>query len=280
MGLNMHHQTVHRIRVLFHKGRQWSKSLLRKNLFHSWAQTLLSLIIGASAIWIAYNGTKDSNEQFNKNTMHADSLFNTQLKNAKNLNDSLIIQIRDLQGITNKQVILTNQQLKVAKIEFQAQLYTERPLIQIAALQMKDTIFLSQDYFRPIFSTYVSNLGKRTAYNSIFREFVVLPDFSETIISPDSAQFFLTPGDIKQSFSSPLIPFRFKDDFYLCSEFEWYDQILKKNFIQVYYHHYYKDASTKKLNFYLCNENEIQNKIRVTINKRLNFLKIPSLKKE
>jgi ABC-type lipoprotein release transport system permease subunit len=70
----------------------------------STATSLIGIIIGIVALYISILSYKNANDQFEKNSITSDSLFNVQLYNERQLNDSLIMQIRTLQK-NNKQSI-------------------------------------------------------------------------------------------------------------------------------------------------------------------------------
>ncbi|MGD8307105.1 MAG: hypothetical protein PVF17_10655 [Ignavibacteria bacterium] len=247
--------------------------IIGKPIFNS----LLNLVMLGVAIYalvIAIRTFDNANEQFEKNSRSSDSLFNVQLRYSKQLNDSLINQISQLQEITNSQLKITDEQLEVSKETYRNQLYTGRPKIVLLYNFIKDTSFVFNNAFSPVISTKYTNVGNRNAVNLKSRFFVVYPDFSGI---RSSALFPEMTGNFEPEASStyefkPRIPVQYKDEFYYCVEFSYYDNILKKEFYFPYYFHYYKNRN--EYNFYDCEDN-VKPKIKNTINNILKALDIP-----
>lgn len=206
----------------------------------------------------------NANRQFQINLETSDSLFNIQLKNSKELNDSLINQISILQEITNKQLQITDKQLKISKQLLQDQIYSGRPIMVVLSNKIVDTIKTLDYIFSPRIVTIYKNFGKRFADNLTIRKFILTNNLSkiETNIQ-GKISLSVEPNAIRETQCMPKINKKFRDNFYYCYEFIYYDKILNQEFTQPYYFQYYKSAD--KYNFYNCKiEDEV--KIRDSIN--------------
>ena len=235
---------------------------------------LVMLLVAICALIIAIRTLNSANNQFERNSKSADSLFNVQLSYSKQLNDSLINQISKLQEITNNQLKITDEQLKVSKEIYADQLYSGRPKIVLISNTIKDTSFVITDTFSPIITTKYSNVGNRNALNLRIRNFIVYPDFSSIRSNAGYSKQteIFEPEAVSETVFKPKIILKYKQDFYYCVEFTFYDFILKRKFNFPYYFHYYKNRN--EFNFYSCND-YVKPKIKDTINKILGEVNKP-----
>ena len=90
---------------------------------------IVFLLIALFALLVSIKTLEQADKQFKLNSRSSDSLFNVQLRYSKQLNDSLISQISELQEITSKQLIITDEQLKISKETLNDQIYSGRPKI-------------------------------------------------------------------------------------------------------------------------------------------------------
>lgn len=240
---------------------------------------LVSLASLAIAIWalnVAIETLRSANEQFKQNAAASDSLFKVQLASSKELNDSLIAQIAKLQEITRKQMDITDHQLQVSVETYKAQLYSGRPVITLGGTLMKDTSFVTDGIFSPVILTQYSNVGLRHADSLRARAFIVYADFTGI---RGSAGFRSLSEQFEPSAQSihvfkPKIPVEYKNEFYYCIEFSYYDRILKQTSKYPFYFHYYKDRNT--YSFYSCDD-AAKPRVRNKINEVLGSAQLPLL---
>lgn len=252
------------------------KSILSHKNFNSYFQTLLNflaLIVAIIVLLISKKTLDNANLQFEQNSKTADSLFNLQLSYAKNLNDSLISEIGRLQEITGKQLRITDEQLRISIETLNEQIYSGRPKIIVLSDQIKDKENIKDEIFSPNIITTFKNIGKRFAESVSLRPFIVYPDFSQIRGGALPNPHLLEPGTEHIYEFKPRINVKFRDDFYYCYEIVYFDKILKQQFKQVYYRHYYKRR--RSFEFFFCKlEEEIRikrtvNDILKTINESL-----------
>lgn len=238
------------------------KVLLKKlesPLFGAFVNVVM-LVIAIYALIIAKRTLDNADEQFQVNSITSDSLFNVQLSYSKKLNDSLILQISTLQKITNSQLQITNEQLKVSKEIYQDQLFSGRPIIVVKDFIISDTSLIQADLFSPKISTIYENVGKRSAIDVVFRPYIVYPDYSDFRASDFfSKSSIMEPNASHTHQYKPKIDKKYKLDFFYCFEISYYDKILDKRFNQYYYQHYRRDRN--EYTFFECNKDDI-NKLR------------------
>jgi hypothetical protein len=233
---------------------------------------IIVLAVSIIALWIAIKSMKNQNIQFEQNSKSSDSLFQVQLSNSRELNDSLVSQIKSLQSITNKQLGITDEQLKISKQTFNEKMYSERPILFIATPTMLDTNVVFGNEFSPIIVVKITNIGSRAAKNIEFRIFVVLDDSSIRGASPDFSNIDHIEKDVTSiQYHKPKIPLKNKYEFYYCVDIEYYDELLGKYFYSSRYYFYQK--SRNKMNFDGCTENEKSN-VRKILNKELKSNKL------
>jgi hypothetical protein len=236
---------------------------------------IMALILAVLAVWVSIITLDRSVEQFQQNANSSDSLFKMQLKNSKELNDSLISQIITLQNITNNQLIITDQQLNISKDIYQDQLYSRRPVITVTSVDIADTNVYYQGRFAPVISVHYKNIGQRNAYNSSHRHFIEYIDYSNgQWINADFKDLseIDEPNVESSTLYKPKIPTEQKENFFYCFEFRYIDKTLKREFIQSYYRHYLKNRD--KYDFYNCNGEE-KARIKANINRQLKIEYLP-----
>jgi len=240
----------------------WILNYIR--IFFRFLSKNFSLFIAIAALYVAIESMNNANRQFQINSETSDSIFNIQLKNSKELNDSLINQISILQDITNKQLQTTDKQLKISIELLQDQIYSGRPKMVVLSNKIADTIKTLDYIFSPRIVTIYKNNGKRFANNLTIRKFIISNNLSEIETNIQRKKSILVESNaIRETQSIPKINKKFRDNFYYCYEFIYYDKILNKEFTQPYYFQYYKIGG--KYNFYNC-EIEDEVKIKETIN--------------
>ncbi|PKP29811.1 MAG: hypothetical protein CVT99_15805 [Bacteroidetes bacterium HGW-Bacteroidetes-16] len=223
-----------------------------------------ALIIGIIALYVAFESMNNANRQFKINSETSDSLFNLQLVKSKELNDSLINQINVLQVITNKQLQITDEQLKISVELLQDQIYSGRPKIVVISNKIIDQGNPLDSVFTPTVQTVYKNIGNRFAHNMTIRVFYISNNFTRAEANLQEKKSFLVESNSTRSNNSmPIIDLKFKDNFYYCFEFIYYDNTLKQEFIQSYYFQYCKIMDT--FSFYNCKyEDEI--KLKASLN--------------
>jgi hypothetical protein len=238
-----------------------------KKKSNSYIQTTLNIIalgIAIYAVIISQKTLDNSNSQFEQNMQSSDSLFNYQLKYSKQLNDSLIYQISELQKITNNQLEITDKQLQVSIQTLQEEIYSRRPKIIINSNEIKDTnLIIDGEVFSPVIQTTFSNIGKRPAINFSLRAFVLYSDFSNLRMGDKHFENYVEPNIPKRFDFKPKFPVIYREKFYYCFEIKYYDEELKRQFYRAYYYHYYK--SRNKYHFNDCDIDEVE-KVRQKTN--------------
>ena len=230
---------------------------------------ICTFIIAIIAIFLAMKSIDQADIQFKTNSEQSDSLFNIQLMNAKRLNDSLISQIKTLQDVSNNQMKITDEQLKVSRAIYHSQLYADRPQISIQSNEISDTNYVIDGLFSPKIITTYMNVGRRMARNLHFRPFIIYPDFVG--YRPDMKKSIKENLDPTSGITSDFIshiPVKYKEDFYYCFDISYYDDILDQYFHNTYYYSYHRIRT--KLDFYTCTV-EIQLKLKSFID--INIIK-------
>lgn len=237
---------------------------LKENI--STATSLIGIITGIVALYISILSYNNANDQFEKNSVSSDSLFNVQLHNERQLNDSLIKQIRTLQKITNNQLEIIDEQLKISTQSYNEQLNSGRPKIVINSKTFRLLNVSSSQIHNGIIETKIENIGYRPAFKLNTRGFVVYKDLSFVIKNIDKDEGILDPSKDRIINLYPQLNSENIQDFYYCIEISYHDRLLKKPFIQSYYYHY--QTLKDELRFYNCTPEEKQ-EIKIRINKLL-----------
>ena len=227
-------------------------------------------IISLIALIVAIISMTNANQQFKENSITSDSLFNVQLENSRKLNDSLIQQIFELQIITSKQLEITDEQLKILTSSLNEEIYAGRPKFQLEGSYIEDTLIIN-GRFSPTIITPFINIGRRFAYKTRFKAFIVYPDFSGLRCSDflNYSRTMETNTRVLNTFK-PMIPILYRDNYFYCFEIEYYDNVLHQIFKQTEYFHYF--LSRGKYSFLTCNEDD-KIKVRNIINRKLDELK-------
>lgn len=229
-----------------------------------------SIIVSIAAFFLAVLSYRNANWQFSENSKNSKKVYIDQLKNSKSLNDSLINQIRKLQEITNKQVKITDDQLKVSEEILLAQKYSGKPNILESDLNISDTNYRFNDLYSPTIEFKIKNVGLRYAYNIRTRNFLIYIDYSDFRIPKSTYHNFLEPSSEKIIGFQPKIDPKYKNEFYYCFDICYYDKLLKESFYQAYYYHYFRNRNN--YDFYNCDSLERMS-LRKYINKNSNVRK-------
>jgi len=162
---------------------------------------------------------------------------------------------------------ITDEHLKISIQTLQEELYSGRPKIIIGGSEISDTnMIIEENIFSPKILTYFTNIGKRPAKNFNLRAIVVYTDLSGLRTGEDYLINTVDPGPKSVFEFKPRIPLMYKDDYYYCVEIKYYDELLKREFQQSYYYHYYK--SRQDYDFFYCDKEESR-EIRSTMNRIL-----------
>lgn len=190
---------------------------------------LLSIILSIVAIGIAIVAFNSSNEQFAKNSKSSDTLFQMQLKHAKEMNDSLIKQISRLQLITKNQLDVSNKQLNTTKETLKDQIMINAPEIALKGIEISDTGRVINNKFSPRLEIYFTNQGRRTAYRTVVRTFVLPEDMSEVRFAQTPETILTVQKDDPNSQAIlPKLDLKSKKHFYVCIEFVYFDVLTNK----------------------------------------------------
>jgi len=124
-----------------------------------------------------------------------------------------------LQKITNSQLSITDEHLKISIQTLQEELYFGRPKIIIGGSEISDTnMIIEENIFSPKILTYFTNIGKRPAKNFNLRAIVVYTDLSGLRTGEDYLINTVDPGPKSVFEFKPRIPLMYKDDYYYCVE--------------------------------------------------------------
>lgn len=237
---------------------------------------LIVLVISMYALKIAIDANNNQVKQFDENSKSSDKLFNVQLKNSRELNDSLIAQIKSLQSITNKQLKITDEQLIISKLNYSEQTLLGRPRISIEDIKIEDTVSTTLKTITYKITYSYKNSGYRTALNLANRTFLTETD----TVDYHQAKLKSISLEPMQSYRSEYVTsIKIKDseNFYILIEFSFYDEFTKRELVNFYYFHYNNHFGEN--DFYFCKDYEITS-LRDFINRQLSFNKEPLLKNE
>jgi hypothetical protein len=204
---------------------------------------LTTVIISAVALWVSAVTLSTMNQQFRETAQSSDTLAALQLRNARELNDSLISQVKTLQGITNSQIAITSEQLLVSREIYRDQLYSGRPILAADGPALSDTNLVMNNKFAPKLTASFLNTGLREAKDVRCRLYCVPSDFAEIRWNgADSAGRSMTVSPkVTANFAfTPKIDVRFREDFFLVVEIRYYDGILKRYFCNSMFYQYKK----------------------------------------
>lgn len=226
--------------------------------------TLVTLLVAIFALFYSIKTLDNANDQFKQNSKQSEKMFNEQLQNSKSQNENVVSQIKELQQITDAQLIITDEQLRVSKEVLNDQIYAGRPKFIIMNTTILDTNKIVDNLYKPKISIIVKNIGRRFANNYSYRPVLVFPDYSNMrFLNNESDNLEVEPeGSLTENFY-PEIPLKFRDRFYLCIELEYYDSYAKSFYHQVYYYAY--KSVRNDYQFYVCS-NEESTKLKQHIN--------------
>ena len=223
------------------------------------ANTVLAIV----ALYIAISAMNKATKQFEQDALQSDKLFRIQLKQTDSLfneqlarNDSLINQITKLQRITDKQLSTLDVTLYENKL-------AGRPLFQIGVTKINSVDASDSRIFAPEIRTEFSNIGNRFAYKTRLRRFVVFDNYSAVVYNADTL-LMIEPQEPSAILMHPAIPVEFKDNFFYCLEIAYYDEKMRRFYVQVKYMNYRKE---REFEFYLADSWE--NELKTAINKVL-----------
>ena len=121
-----------------------------------------------------------------------------------------------MQSITNKQLQVTSEQLKISSKFLSDQIYSGRPIIVVLSDKIKDTVKISDNLFKLIIQTTYKNFGRRSADKLSIRTFIVYNDFSKITYGVLNQSHLLKPNSVKINTARSNIDKKHKDDFYFC----------------------------------------------------------------
>lgn len=223
--------------------------------------SLSAFIVSLVALKVSFMNINNANRQFKINSKASKELFNLNLNNSKALNDSLINQIAKLQLLTNKQIEITDEQLKITKSSLYDQILSKRPLIALVENFITDTNKLVGDLFAPNICTTLKNVGQRPAYEVNVFPFIITSDFSD-VVKPyqNDLSIMIEPETDYTKKWLPKFNKKYKDNFYYCYLISYYDKSTEKYFKEESFWHHYKLRG--KFEFYSCSELE-KSKLRI-----------------
>lgn len=136
---------------------------------------ILMLVISIITLIVAINTLDRSNEQFQENSRQSDIQFRKQLEYSKILNDSIILQISQLQRITNNQLLVSDRQLKMwekeltrsANLEMEAIFNDQLPEILCGGFYIKNSGNIEAKIDRIFFTIPTTNLINCTIDNAV-----------------------------------------------------------------------------------------------------------------
>ena len=200
-----------------------------------------------------------NNEQFEKNRIASDSLFRTQLKhskelnqlqieNAQKLNDSLIQELFKIQNINSKnnlaaenQLLATKKQLELSKQSLQDYIYATRAELILGKTEIVKIDTLNNSDVRLSIENKVYNSGSRLASKVECRMIIIFKNEKHTKLEVEYYEF-INPKTMKYlTYYTPITQKESKDFFYWI-QIRYFDERLEKNTDQSYYFHYYKSV--------------------------------------
>lgn len=216
---------------------------------------LSALAFAAISTLYAVRGFSSSNDQFKLNSIHADSLFNVQLKAAKVQHDSLVGEIEDLQKITERQSQIIESLLSMTELTLENKKYSDRPILTFGRVKIVNEYDIDMKTYGPQIHVPYQNTGNRTATNLTNRPFILTKDFTVTN-SPTGDRIVLNILSKENHITDykPKFPYENREEFYFCIEYRYYDTVLKRNFIIPLYNQYYKNRG--EFTFRTCDNKE------------------------
>ena len=215
-----------------------------------WCSKNILTLVALSIAIMAYH---NANKQFKINYKNSDTQFRTNLNLAKSQFDSISMQLETYRRITENQLKIADEQLKISKNILDDQIYSGRPIISIGKIEIKDKDKIISEKFAPKILIPIENKGKRSCYNLEFKvcAIVLNKNFSFSFFHNANE---LAKEKVKKIYFLPKLEKQDKDNFYLYLEVNYEDNILQKKFKQSFYYHYEKRRN--EFYFYDCEYDE------------------------
>jgi hypothetical protein len=245
--------------------------------------SLVALFIAIMSYYNTSEQYKKSNEQFERNRISADeqfknnkkssdSLFRVQLNNERDLNDSIVSEIKKLQSITKDQLLISKETMK-------EKIFSGRPQITSTAIEIDTTKQYNDKLFTPIITFNMTNVGGRTAYNLNTQVYTIYTDLSDIRYDDKyNALHNLEPSGSITNENKPKIDIKQKSDFFYCYKVSYYDSMMSRTFKLTSYLRYNSMVrTTDKLGqnrFIYCSDLEKKN-LREYLNNKMKELKRP-----
>jgi hypothetical protein len=229
--------------------------------------TIITIVFAYSSLDVSRRTLNLSVIQFQKNSNTSDSLFKYQITFSKELNDSLIRQIKKLTSITNKQLSITDRQLMVLTKTLDERIESGRPIMQALSIAISDTSSVNRYNYKLTIRRGFKNVGQRYAINFCSRQFLILPDniTVKTQLFPKE-HIDVEPEKTIDPILETEIPIIYKTNFYFCCDISYFDDVLKKNFYYTFYYQYGKVGNG--YDFIYCKDDK-RNELKEIINNYL-----------
>lgn len=199
----------------------------------------------------------DNRRLFKKNSKLSDSLYNVQFANEKKMNNSLINEVKSLQGITDSLRKLTQKTLEYS-------VFAERPILTLYGCKItnNDTIE-GEKLFNGIINMSILNSGKRTANNTFVRTILFSKMYLVLKTDISNKTYFNSENGSIKNYDLPIsITLDNLKNFYFLVEASYVDDKLpgKRNKVELF--HYFKPPGGK-YDFNLCDNIDKQILIRM-----------------
>jgi lipopolysaccharide export LptBFGC system permease protein LptF len=238
--------------------------------------TVVGLIITSLALWVSIRAINKADKYFEINSRSSESLFSAQLKHSKELNDSIIYQLRKIQEVTDLQNSVARDQLKTSNKILYDQIYANRPIVVVENNAYTD---LEDGHFD--IKTTLKNVGHRHAYNTVIRMIFVDDSIDQVfykgfeefliIIDPNSQEKYVN-ANYNPDYHKSIRPLN-KDKFFYCVDIRYDDLLLNETFGRTYYYRYDTTLSKEFFTY----EKIIEDKLREFINGRFKAEKMKLL---
>jgi len=175
-------------------------------------------------------------------------MFNLQMNQSRQLNDSLLRQLKGIQKTTGEQSEITNHQLE-------QEIYAGIPIMTPQKPLLSDTQAYNNMFHPTVWFPYI-NFGKRPALNLSMNIFIVNEKItrSDTVPSAYSETDHIEPS---QGFTNSIkssIPISIGDTFYSVVQMKYKDGPTKKEFHSTFFFEWvYENGNYIH---YLCNNNQ------------------------
>lgn len=207
-------------------------------VFFNWVMDNIKDIIQLVILVVAIAALIYSQLNFRENIRTSKESSIALLKNAKQLNDSIIEAIKELQDVSRSQKALIDEQLKISKETLQEFQYAARAKTIISNYRFRSYDSISNNMWFPIFEFNITNQGKTIAkkvtYASFFLDstFEIMANNPINFLVSNSLEyeiFEIEPnGKIPITLSTKL-KLESRNGFYFCIIYQYYDLMLKEN---------------------------------------------------